>query len=130
MRDTLRSARVMRSLRGATKRFGSKDSAIVAAGYVEHRLYLGPVLPDRRRSCGDEAAASLAIRCSVAGGDDDLERRAISLEIERAGVEAGEGCCVEERLQIVESELAEVRNKPRVACAVEEERGASGKIGS
>ena len=77
-------------LRGLRERYEThhkvriKDSAIVAAAELSHRYISDRFLPDKAIDLVDEAAAALAIQIgSVPVEIDDLERRAISLEIEK-----------------------------------------------
>jgi ATP-dependent Clp protease ATP-binding subunit ClpB len=78
----------------------------------------------------DEAAASLAIQIgSVPVEIDDLERRATSLEIERAALKREKDPASKERLEAVERELAEVKETAAgLRARWQKERGAIGKI--
>ena len=87
-----------------------KDSAIVAAATLSHRYISDRFLPDKAIDLVDEAAAALAIQIgSVPVEIDDLERRATSLEIERAALKRETDAASRERLEAVERELAEVQ---------------------
>src|SRR5271169_2787822 len=123
-------------LRGLKERYEShhkiriKDSAIVAAATLSHRYISDRFLPDKAIDLVDEAAAALAIQIgSVPVEIDDLERRATSLEIERAALKREKDAGSQERLEIVERELADVKE---VAAGLrarwQTERGAIGKI--
>ena len=60
---------------------------------------------------------------------DDLERRATSLEIERAALKREKDAGSKERLEIVERELAEVKETAAgLRARWQKERGAIGKI--
>ena len=60
---------------------------------------------------------------------DDLERRATSLEIERAALKREKDAASKERLEVVERELAEVKEKAAgLRARWQKERGAIGKI--
>ena len=103
-------------LRGLKERYEShhkiriKDSAIVAAATLSHRYISDRFLPDKAIDLVDEAAAALAIQIgSVPVEIDDLERRATSLEIERAALKRETDAASQERLEAVERELAEVQ---------------------
>ena len=106
-------------LRGLRERYEShhkvriKDSAIVAAATLSHRYISDRFLPDKAIDLVDEAAAALANQIgSVPTEIDDLERQATSLEIEQAALQAREGRTPRsERLEAVQTELAEVREK-------------------
>jgi ATP-dependent Clp protease ATP-binding subunit ClpB len=107
-----------------------KDSAIVAAATLSHRYISDRFLPDKAIDLVDEAAAALAIQIgSVPVEIDDLERRATSLEIERAALKREKDAGSKERLEIVERELAEVKeNAAGLRARWQQEKGAIGKI--
>src|ERR1035438_4550169 len=89
-----------------------KDSAIVAAATLSHRYISDRFRPDKAIDLVDEAAASLAIQIgSVPVEIDQLERRATSLEIERAALSRETDARSRERAEAVEKELADVREK-------------------
>ena len=123
-------------LRGLRERYEThhkvriKDSAIVAAAELSHRYISDRFLPDKAIDLVDEAAASLAIQIgSVPVEIDDLERRAISLEIEKNALQRENDANSRERLNDVERELAEVQE---LAVALrarwQKERGAISEI--
>ncbi|HEY6375695.1 MAG TPA: AAA family ATPase, partial [Edaphobacter sp.] len=107
-----------------------KDSAIVAAATLSHRYISDRFLPDKAIDLVDEAAAALAIQIgSVPVEIDDLERRATSLEIERAALKREKDAGSKERLVAVERELAEVKEKAAgLRARWQKERGAIGRI--
>src|SRR3982075_1451370 len=123
-------------LRGLKERYEAhhnvriKDSAIVAAATLSHRYISDRFLPDKAIDLVDEAAAALAIQIgSVPVEIDDLERRATSLEIERAALKREKDPGSKERLEIVERELAEVKETAAgLRARWQKERGAIGKI--
>ena len=123
-------------LRGLKERYEAhhkvriKDSAIVAAATLSHRYISDRFLPDKAIDLVDEAAAALAIQIgSVPVEIDDLERRATSLEIERAALKREKDTGSKERLGIVEKELAGVKEQASALRARwQKERGAIGKI--
>jgi ATP-dependent Clp protease ATP-binding subunit ClpB len=123
-------------LRGLKERYEShhkiriKDSAIVAAATLSHRYISDRFLPDKAIDLVDEAAAALAIQIgSVPVEIDDLERRATSLEIERAALKRETDSASIDRLEDVERELAEVRETASgLRARWQTERGAIGKI--
>jgi ATP-dependent Clp protease ATP-binding subunit ClpB len=123
-------------LRGLRERYEShhkvriKDSAIVAAATLSHRYISDRFLPDKAIDLVDEAAAALAIQIgSVPVEIDDLERRATSLEIERAALKREKDAASVDRMGVVEKELAEVREKAEgLRARWQMERGAIGKI--
>ena len=115
-------------LRGLRERYEShhkvriKDSAIVAAATLSHRYISDRFLPDKAIDLVDEAAAALANQIgSVPTEIDDLERQATNLEIEQAALKREKDKASRERLEVVQKELAEVREKVQEpACALAE----------
>ncbi len=124
--DTVAILRGLKEKYEAHHKVRIKDSAIVAAATLSHRYISDRFLPDKAIDLVDEAAAALAIQIgSVPVEIDDLERRATSLEIERAALKREKDAGSKERLEIVERELAEVKETGcGAACAVAE--GARG----
>ncbi len=105
-------------LRGLKERYEAhhkvriKDSAIVGAATLSHRYISDRFLPDKAIDLVDEAAASLAIQIgSVPEEIDTLERSMTSLEIEKAALRRETDPNSKERLQAVEAELAELKEK-------------------
>src|ERR1022692_1431716 len=89
-----------------------KDSAIVAAATLSHRYISDRFLPDKAIDLIDEAAASLRIQIdSMPTEIDQLERRAIQLEIERQALKREDDLNSRERLSVIEKELAGIREK-------------------
>jgi ATP-dependent Clp protease ATP-binding subunit ClpB len=89
-----------------------KDSAIVAAATLSHRYISDRFLPDKAIDLIDEAAASLRIQIdSMPTEIDQLERKATQLEIEKQALKKEEDTNSKERLQAIEKELAEIREK-------------------
>jgi ATP-dependent Clp protease ATP-binding subunit ClpB len=103
-------------LRGLKERYEAhhnvriKDSAIVAAATLSHRYISDRFLPDKAIDLVDEAAASLAIQIgSVPMAIDELERRMVSLEIERMALKRETDQNSKERLEAVVKELASLK---------------------
>src|SRR6195952_1455792 len=123
-------------LRGLRERYEThhkvriKDAAIVAAAELSHRYISDRFLPDKAIDLIDEAAASLAIQIgSVPTEIDQLERRATSLEIERAALQRETDANSRERLGVLQRELAEVQEKAiGLRARWQTERGAIGRI--
>jgi len=89
-----------------------KDSAIVAAATLSHRYISDRFLPDKAIDLIDEAAASLRIQIdSMPTEIDELERRAMQLEIEKQALKKESDPNSKERLAVIEKELAEIREK-------------------
>ena len=128
--DTIAILRGLKEKYEAHHKVRIKDSAIVAAATLSHRYISDRFLPDKAIDLVDEAAAALAIQIgSVPVEIDDLERRATSLEIERAALKREKDPGSKERLEIVERELAELKEKAAALRARwQKERGAIGRI--
>jgi len=89
-----------------------KDSAIVAAATLSHRYISDRLLPDKAIDLIDEAAASLRIQIdSMPTEIDQLDRRAIQLEIEKQALKKESDPNSKERLAVLDKELAELREK-------------------
>ncbi|SEG18908.1 ATP-dependent Clp protease ATP-binding subunit ClpB [Bryocella elongata] len=125
-------------LRGLRERYEThhkvriKDSAIVAAAELSHRYISDRFLPDKAIDLVDEAAAALAIQIgSVPVEIDDLERRAVSLEIEKNALTRENDPNSQARLTEVDRELAEVRERAAgLRARWQKEKGAIGEIAS
>ena len=128
--DTIAILRGLKEKYEAHHKVRIKDSAIVAAATLSHRYISDRFLPDKAIDLVDEAAAALAIQIgSVPVEIDDLERRATSLEIERAALKREKDATSKERLEIVERELAEVKETATgLRARWQKERGAIGRI--
>jgi ATP-dependent Clp protease ATP-binding subunit ClpB len=128
--DTIAILRGLKERYEAHHKIRIKDSAIVAAATLSHRYISDRFLPDKAIDLVDEAAAALAIQIgSVPVEIDDLERRATSLEIERAALKRETDAASQDRLEDVERELAEVQETASgLRARWQTERGAIGKI--
>ena len=128
--DTVAILRGLKEKYEAHHKVRIKDSAIVAAATLSHRYISDRFLPDKAIDLVDEAAAALAIQIgSVPVEIDDLERRATSLEIERAALKREKDANSQERLEVVERELAEIKEQAAgLRARWQKERGAIGRI--
>jgi ATP-dependent Clp protease ATP-binding subunit ClpB len=128
--DTIAILRGLKERYEAHHKVRIKDSAIVAAAVLSHRYISDRFLPDKAIDLVDEAAAALAIQIgSVPVEIDDLERRATSLEIERTALKREKDPNSKERLEVVEKELAEIKEQAAALRARwQKERGAIGRI--
>ena len=128
--DTIAILRGLKEKYEAHHKVRIKDSAIVAAATLSHRYISDRFLPDKAIDLVDEAAAALAIQIgSVPVEIDDLERRATSLEIERAALKRETDAGSKERMEAVERDLAEVKEQAAALRARwQKERGAIGRI--
>ena len=79
---------------------------------MSHRYISDRFLPDKAIDLIDEAAASLRIQIDSLPTDiDQLERRATQLEIEKQALKKEDDPNSKERLDVIEKELAEIREK-------------------
>jgi ATP-dependent Clp protease ATP-binding subunit ClpB len=110
--DTIAILRGLKDRYEAHHNVRIKDSAIVAAATLSHRYISDRFLPDKAIDLVDEAAASLAIQIgSVPTEIDQLERQQTSLEIERAALKRETDPNSKERREVVERELAQLKEK-------------------
>jgi len=110
--DTIAILRGLKERYEAHHKVRIRDSAIVAAATLSHRYISDRFLPDKAIDLVDEAAASLAIQIgSVPTEIDELEREATSLEIERAALKRENDPNSKGRLEQVERELAQLRER-------------------
>ncbi|HTR55232.1 MAG TPA: ATP-dependent chaperone ClpB [Kofleriaceae bacterium] len=90
-----------------------RDAALVAAARLSHRYIPARQLPDKAIDLVDEAASRLKMEIeSVPTPIDNLERRIITLEVERAALEhEKDDPRARMRLPMVEREIAELREQ-------------------
>jgi ATP-dependent Clp protease ATP-binding subunit ClpB len=89
-----------------------KDSAIIAAAVLSNRYITDRFLPDKAIDLIDEAAASLRMEMDSLPVDiDSVERQIVQLEIERQALSKEDDPASRERLQVLEKELSELREK-------------------
>jgi ATP-dependent Clp protease ATP-binding subunit ClpB len=90
-----------------------RDAALVAAAKLSHRYITSRQLPDKAIDLIDEAASRLKMEIeSVPTPIDNLERRVVTLEIEKAALEREKGDKrARARLPEVEREIAELREQ-------------------
>ena len=119
-------------LRGLRERYEShhkvriKDSAIVAAATLSHRYISDRFLPDKAIDLVDEAAAALANQIgSRAHGDRRPGTPGHILEIEQAALKREKDEASRERLEAVQKELAEVREKAQGPARALADRSAA-----
>jgi ATP-dependent Clp protease ATP-binding subunit ClpB len=88
------------------------DEALVAAAVLSDRYVTGRFLPDKAIDLVDEAASRLRIEIdSMPTEIDEVDRRARQLEIERAALKKETDEASRERLQKLERELADLRER-------------------
>jgi ATP-dependent Clp protease ATP-binding subunit ClpB len=89
-----------------------KDDALVAAATLSDRYIGGRFLPDKAIDLVDESASRLRIEIdSLPQEIDEVERRMTQLEIEREALSGEREAGALDRREVIESELAELREK-------------------
>jgi ATP-dependent Clp protease ATP-binding subunit ClpB len=89
-----------------------KDAALVAAAVLSDRYVTGRFLPDKAIDLIDESASRLRIEIdSMPTEIDEVERRIMQLEIERAALKKETDAASSERLERLEAELADLRER-------------------
>jgi ATP-dependent Clp protease ATP-binding subunit ClpB len=89
-----------------------RDAALVAAAKLSHRYISGRQLPDKAIDLVDEAASRLKMQIdSLPEPIDHLERRLIGLAIEQSALQKEQDDASRRRLQAVEGEIAEQRER-------------------
>ncbi len=89
-----------------------KDSALFAAAVLSNRYVSGRFLPDKAIDLIDEAASRLRIEIdSLPTEIDEVERRIMQLEIERAALKKESDPASQERLERLERELADLQEQ-------------------
>ena len=88
------------------------DGAIVAAAQLSHRYIADRFLPDKAIDLMDEAASRLRMQVDSKPEElDELDRRVIQLKIEREALKKETDKASKDRLEKLESELAELEEK-------------------
>ena len=89
-----------------------QDSAIIAAATLSDRYIADRFLPDKAIDLIDEAASRLRIEIDSRPEEiDELERRIMQLQIERASLESETDEAARDRLESIDAELAELREQ-------------------
>lgn len=89
-----------------------KDSALVGAAVLSDRYITDRSLPDKAIDLVDEAAARMRIEIdSMPTELDELERRRVQLEIEREALKKESDLASKERLERLEKELADLKER-------------------
>jgi ATP-dependent Clp protease ATP-binding subunit ClpB len=95
-----------------------KDSALVSAAVLSDRYITDRSLPDKAIDLVDEAAAKMRIEIdSMPSELDELERRKIQLEIEREALRKETDNASKDRLERLEKELADLKERADVLRA-------------
>ena len=103
-----------------------KDAALVTAAVLSNRYITDRFLPDKAIDLVDEAAAKLRTeKESMPVEIDEVNRRVMQLEIEREALKRETDQASRDRLQKLEKELAEIKEK-RAVLQVQWEAETSG----
>jgi ATP-dependent Clp protease ATP-binding subunit ClpB len=107
-----------------------QDSAIVAAATLSNRYITDRFLPDKAIDLMDEAASRLRIEIdSLPVEIDEVERRIVQLEIERQALKKEKDKTSRERLEKIERELAELKERSSAMKAEwQREKAALNKV--
>jgi len=91
-----------------------KDSALVAAATLSDKYIADRFLPDKAIDLVDEAAAKLRTEIDSCPVEiDEVERRAMQLEIERTALKRERDDASKARLEILEKELADLKERSK-----------------
>jgi ATP-dependent Clp protease ATP-binding subunit ClpB len=123
-------------LRGLKERYETHhgvritDGAIVAAAVLSDRYISDRFLPDKAIDLVDEAAARLRMEITSDPQElDDLKRRMMQLEIEREALKKEKDKASKERLEKLERELSNLRERrSAVEAQLQREREVLGRI--
>jgi len=89
-----------------------KDSAIVAAATLSQRYIADRFLPDKAIDLMDECASKLRIEIdSMPAEIDEIQRKITQVEIERQALKKESDPASQERLKILEAELADMNDE-------------------
>ena len=95
-----------------------KDSALVAATTLSNRYITDRYLPDKAIDLIDEAASRIRIEIdSMPEEIDELERRILQIEVERQALKKEKDRATKERLEKLNKELADLKEKSNVLKA-------------
>ncbi|MGZ8456367.1 MAG: ATP-dependent chaperone ClpB [Gemmatirosa sp.] len=125
-------------LRGLKERYEAHhgvritDGAVVAASTLSHRYIGDRFLPDKAIDLLDEAASRLRIEIdSMPQEIDEVERRAVQLQIEQAALKKETDPAARDRLASLERELAELRERSQAMKAQwQREKETLGAVGN
>jgi ATP-dependent Clp protease ATP-binding subunit ClpB len=94
------------------------DGALVAAAVLSNRYITERFLPDKAIDLVDEAASRLRMEMdSMPAELDEIERRRMQLEIEREALRKEKDAASKARLEVLEKELADLRDRGDVMKA-------------
>ena len=89
-----------------------RDGALVAAAELSDRYIADRFLPDKAIDLVDEAASSVRIEVdSLPKPIDEVERKALQLEVERQALKKDKGPGAKDRLKTLDREISELKEK-------------------
>jgi len=89
-----------------------RDAALVAAAILSHRYIADRFLPDKAIDLVDESASKLRMEMDTLPAElDEVERRIMQLEIEREALRKESDKASRERLERLERELADLKER-------------------
>ena len=89
-----------------------RDAALVAAAELSNRYISDRFLPDKAIDLVDEAASSVRIEVdSLPKPIDEVERKALQLEVERQALKKDKGAHAKGRLRELDREISELKEK-------------------
>src|ERR687890_702590 len=107
--DTIAILRGLKERYEAHHKVRIRDSALVAAAVLSNRYIGDRFLPDKAIDLVDEAASKLRMEATSMPAElDEVRRRVMQLEIEREGLRKEKDAPSQERLQVLEHELADL----------------------
>jgi ATP-dependent Clp protease ATP-binding subunit ClpB len=107
-----------------------RDSALVAAATLSHRYITDRFLPDKAIDLVDEAAARIRIQIESRPEEvDQLERKILQLEVERQALKKEQDRSSQERLAVIDRDLANFKEKSsQLKARWESEKKEVGKV--
>ncbi|HEY7342558.1 MAG TPA: ATP-dependent chaperone ClpB [Ktedonobacterales bacterium] len=107
VKDTISILRGLRERYEQHHKVRVKDTALIAAAVLSHRYIGDRFLPDKAIDLVDEAASKIRMEATSMPAElDEVNRRIMTLEIEREGLRKEKDAASKTRLQVIERELA------------------------
>jgi ATP-dependent Clp protease ATP-binding subunit ClpB len=108
-----------------------QDSALVAAAVLSQRYITDRFLPDKAIDLVDEAASRIKMELDSKPTElDQLDRQILQLQIERTSLAKEKDAASKERLQRIEKELADLKDKSKALTAQwQNEKASANAVG-
>jgi ATP-dependent Clp protease ATP-binding subunit ClpB len=95
-----------------------QDAALVAAATLSHRYITDRFLPDKAIDLVDEAASRIKMELDSKPTElDQLDRQILQLEIERTSLAKEKDSASQERLKLLDKQLADLKEKSKAVTA-------------